>query len=218
MDPSTAVALLGEVTAYGRMTRCHFEYGTTTDYGSRTSSVDAGAGILPVQVAGFIGALAPNTTYHYRLVATNGDGTSVGADQSFTTAAARDPGPVADTTAPVISAASAERVKRTTKFRFTLSEPARVVFTIQRTLAGRKVGNKCVKPRRANRRKPKCSRFKAVGRFSGAAKGGANVKTFNWKIGRKKLKPGRYRATLVATDAAGNRSKPKRLRFRVVRR
>jgi hypothetical protein len=32
------------------------------------------------------------------------------------------------------------------------------------------------------------------------------------------LKPGSYRLTLVATDAAGNASKPKRLTFKVVRR
>jgi hypothetical protein len=44
------------------------------------------------------------------------------------------------------------------------------------------------------------------------------VKKFSGKIGRRRLKPGRYRATLVATDAARNASKPKRLRFRVVRR
>ena len=36
------------------------------------------------------------------------------------------------------------------------------------------------------------------------------------RLGR--LRPGRYRATLLATDAAGNRSEPRRTTFRVVRR
>jgi hypothetical protein len=41
---------------------------------------------------------------------------------------------------------------------------------------------------------------------------------FSGKIGRKTLRPGRYRASLRARDAAGNRSAVKRLKFRVVRR
>jgi CSLREA domain-containing protein len=36
------------------------------------------------------------------------------------------------------------------------------------------------------------------------------------KIGKKKLKPGRHRAVLVANDLAGNRSRAKRLGFTVV--
>jgi hypothetical protein len=38
------------------------------------------------------------------------------------------------------------------------------------------------------------------------------------QVAKRALKRGRYRATLVATDAAGNRSKARRLAFRVVRR
>jgi hypothetical protein len=93
-----------------------------------------------------------------------------------------------------------------------------VVFTIQRQRAGRKVGKRCRKPTRANRKKRHCKRFVRVGRFAKASTAGANTKGFSGRIGRKSLKPGRYRATLVATDAAGNHSRTKRLRFRVVRR
>jgi hypothetical protein len=54
-------------------------------------------------------------------------------------------------------------------------------------------------------------------RFAKQSKAGANRKRFSGRIGKRALKPGRYRATLVATDAAKNRSKPKRLLFKVVR-
>ena len=37
------------------------------------------------------------------------------------------------------------------------------------------------------------------------------------RIRKRALSPGRYRATLVARDAAGNASRPKRLAFRIVR-
>ena len=47
---------------------------------------------------------------------------------------------------------------------------------------------------------------------------GRNRVAFSGKVGRKRLKPGRHRATLRAVDAAGNRSAPRRIRFRVVRR
>jgi CSLREA domain-containing protein len=112
----------------------------------------------------------------------------------------------------------AARTRRGTTFRFRLSEAARVVFTIEQARPGRRVKRRCVKPRRSNRRRPKCTRFTGARRFAVTAAAGGNVKKFSGRIGRRALKPGRYRATLVATDAAGNASAPKRLRLRVVRR
>jgi hypothetical protein len=41
---------------------------------------------------------------------------------------------------------------------------------------------------------------------------------YSARVRKRRLKPGRYRATLVATDASGNRSQPGRVAFRVVRR
>jgi hypothetical protein len=40
---------------------------------------------------------------------------------------------------------------------------------------------------------------------------------FSGRIGRRALRPRRYRVTLTATDTAGNRSRPRRASFRVVR-
>jgi hypothetical protein len=44
------------------------------------------------------------------------------------------------------------------------------------------------------------------------------VISFSGRIGLKPLRAGRYRATVAATDAAGNRSKRRRTSFTVVRR
>jgi hypothetical protein len=41
---------------------------------------------------------------------------------------------------------------------------------------------------------------------------------FGGRIGRRALSPGRYRATISATDGAGNRSARKRTSFRIVAR
>lgn len=69
---------------------CYFEFGTTTDYGVTTPCrpVTAGPGTDAVGVTGKAGGLEPETTYHYRIVASNAGGTSVGPDQTFVSAAA----------------------------------------------------------------------------------------------------------------------------------
>jgi hypothetical protein len=41
---------------------------------------------------------------------------------------------------------------------------------------------------------------------------------FSGRLGRRALRLGRHRAVLTAVDAAGNRSAPARVGFRVVRR
>jgi hypothetical protein len=107
-------------------------------------------------------------------------------------------------------------------FRYTLSENSRVVFTIERKLKGRRVkkGKRrvCAKPTRKNRKKRKCTRYTRFGSFAKQSVAGKNTKKFSGRIGKRKIKPGSYRATLVATDGAGNKSKRKRLTFKVVRR
>ena len=77
--------LNGTVNPSGLATTIYFEYGTTTAYGASTASQNIGAGtsIVPLQAA--IGALTPNTTYHYRVVATTSSGTVYGPDRTFRT-------------------------------------------------------------------------------------------------------------------------------------
>jgi hypothetical protein len=108
--------------------------------------------------------------------------------------------------------------RRGTRFRYRLSEPARVVFTIERALTGRRVGRRCVRPTRRTRGRRRCTRHARFGRFARTANRGTNSARYSGRIGRKSMKSGRYRATLVATDAAGNRSRARRLRLRIVRR
>jgi VCBS repeat-containing protein len=122
-----------------------------------------------------------------------------------------DPGGRAET-------AVTARAKKGTTFVYSLSEAARVVFTIEQRASGRRVGSKCVRPTKRNATRRACTRYVKIGSFAQDGAAGTNRKAFSGKIGRKTLKPGRYRATLVATDAARNRSKPKLINLNVVRR
>src|SRR5215208_3656588 len=74
-------------TLNGTATSWHFEYGTTTAYGLQSAGADAGSGDEPVAVSIPVSGLSAGTTYHYRVVAANADGTVEGADRTFPTAA-----------------------------------------------------------------------------------------------------------------------------------
>jgi hypothetical protein len=63
----------------------HFQYGTTTAYGSETAETKAGNGNAPVPISETVTGLERETTYHYRLVVVDASGTSVGEDRTFTT-------------------------------------------------------------------------------------------------------------------------------------
>jgi hypothetical protein len=108
---------------------------------------------------------------------------------------------------------------RGSAFRFRLSEGADVTITIHRALSGRRVGKRCRKPTRRLRKRRKCTRYVRRGtlRRRKLAAGSRRV-AFTGRIGSTKLKPGRYRATISATDAAKNRSASRRTSFRIVRR
>lgn len=81
----TSARLKGSVTPNGLSTRWWFEYGTSTRYGSRTSSRHAGSGTAARSVSARIRRLTVGTTYHYRLVGRNSSGRTVGEDRTFTT-------------------------------------------------------------------------------------------------------------------------------------
>jgi hypothetical protein len=80
--------LAGTVNSKGSPTSYRFEYGTTTAYGSATSDTAAGSGTTDVAAGAVLDGLAPATTYHYRVVASNAAGVATGSDQTFTTAPA----------------------------------------------------------------------------------------------------------------------------------
>jgi hypothetical protein len=61
----------------------HFEYGLTTSYGTNTTAGTLPAGSTAVAVNASISGLTAGLTYHFRLVATNSDGTGYGSDMTF---------------------------------------------------------------------------------------------------------------------------------------
>ncbi len=82
---STAATLNGTVNPSGYGTTAWFEYGLTTNYGRITTSTNLGDGTGLVPVSTTIGGLLPGTSHHFRLVATNSVGTTVGKDLAFQT-------------------------------------------------------------------------------------------------------------------------------------
>jgi len=84
VTPQSAT-LLGKITPNGAQTTYSFQYGTSTLYGVVTPPGAAGAGTTAVNVVADRTGLAPATTYHYRLVAHNRNGTVRGADRVFRT-------------------------------------------------------------------------------------------------------------------------------------
>ena len=86
VDPREAV-LLGTIDPGNRDTTYKFDYGPTTSYGTvvpeENEEVVTGDDLREVEEG--IDELEPETTYHYRLVATNDSGTVVGKDKMLTT-------------------------------------------------------------------------------------------------------------------------------------
>jgi hypothetical protein len=114
-----------------------------------------------------------------------------------------------------LSPARFRRGKLTT-ISFRLSEPARVVLTFERKLAGRRSHGHCVKPRKGAR--TNCMRYVRVGGgLTMQGKAGANAVGFRGRLSRKRLLAlGSYRLTLLAKDAAGNWSTPATASFKLL--
>lgn len=148
-----------------------------------------------------------------------------------------------DTTAP---AAGGFRVGDTslapgegTSFVFNSSEAGRAVLTVQKQVKGLKAkvkGKRRCVPRtpkrlrklrraagtpakfRALLRKRFCKAWKKKGSIRKDVRAGTNTIVWNGRLAGRRLGPGRYRALLVITDAAGNVSRTERVNFRVIRR
>ncbi len=190
-----------------------------------------------------VDGLTDGQGYTFTATATNRVGVSAasppsgvvvpGAATPVTPGTGPTPGTTArpDTTAPVIrglrltnrrfrlgarATVGVAAAPRGTTFRFTLSEAATTTVTVERELAGRRSGSRCVRPRRGLTRR--CTRYVRSQSLTRRRPAGANRIAYSGRVGRRALVPGHYRATLVARDAAGNRSAPARVRFTVVRR
>ena len=85
-ETRTGVQLSGSVNPENSLTFYQFQYGTSASYGSSTGEAQAGSGLGEVTVGPTtISELKPGTTYHYRLLVSNGSGTTTGEDETFTT-------------------------------------------------------------------------------------------------------------------------------------
>jgi hypothetical protein len=107
---------------------------------------------------------------------------------------------------------------RGTRIRWRLSEPARLALRVDRVRLGFRRGGRCVaRPPRSGRVR-RCTRLVRVGSITRIAPRGTTSMPFNGFMRGRPLRSGRYRVTAIPTDAAGNRGKPKRAGFTVVRR
>ncbi len=77
--------LTGVVNPNGNDASYYFQYGVTRAYGGQTAIADAGAGTKRVKVSLPVTGLQPLSVYHYRLVAVNGAGPTIGADETLLT-------------------------------------------------------------------------------------------------------------------------------------
>jgi hypothetical protein len=80
-----SAVLTGSVDPNGGDASYYFQYGVTKAYGGQTAIADAGSGVHAVSVRLAVTGLQPLSVYHYRLVAVNAAGPSIGGDVSFLT-------------------------------------------------------------------------------------------------------------------------------------
>ncbi len=84
---SSEATLHASINPNGIEATYQFEYGPTTAYGKVMPAVakSAGSDSQDVAVARLVTSLEVDTTYHFRIAATNGSGTVHGSDETFTT-------------------------------------------------------------------------------------------------------------------------------------
>ena len=120
---SSSATLNGTVNPSGRATTWFFDYGTTTGYGNKTSTKDAGSGTSTESVSAAISGLTAGRTYHYRLTAVSDAGTSHGSDQTFVATAppsvtTRSVSSIGDNTATFNATVTANGTSTTVYFEF----------------------------------------------------------------------------------------------------
>lgn len=184
---SSGATLNGTVNPNSHPTTYRFQYGTTSSYGSSApaSPAPVGSDGSDHVVSQALTGLAPNTTYHYRVVATDALGfTTVGVDVGFTTNAAAVPAPVATTTSKApntkISKATIDSAKGKATFKFKAE--------------GSATGFKCALAKKGKKLKYKSCR---------------SPKTY------KELKEGKYTFAVKAIGAGGSDETPAKRNFQI---
>jgi hypothetical protein len=228
-------ATLNGLLGAGASNTAHFEYGGTTAYGSSTIASSLGAATVSRTLATGLSGLPLGTTIHFRLVAENSAGRSLGADQSFTTGFPIGKQPAPLPRAPVIEGVSqshstwrvghhAARLARRhrpplgTTFSVRLNETASLSLTFTQRVAGRRVGRRCVAPGTRNRHHHACKRTVTRGTLTLAAHAGLNRVLFQGVLAHgRTLSPGTYTVLIGARNTTGLRAATRSLSFRIVR-
>jgi glycosidase len=81
----TSATLNASVNPNGASTTAYFQYGRTSSYGTNTPTENLGGGNSTLATSANISGLRSGRTHHFRVVATNSNGTTYGADQTFVT-------------------------------------------------------------------------------------------------------------------------------------
>jgi len=109
----------------GEVTGCKFEYGPTIPYEKTASCASGpGSGSTAVGVAALLTSLTANTTYHFRIVASNAGGPGEGSDATFTTlpkpptVETKPASPVAQTTATLNATVNPNGATAECKFEY----------------------------------------------------------------------------------------------------
>src|SRR5690242_16236318 len=205
----SAAKLNGTVAPDGVAATARFDYGTTTGYGRTANAPGVSAAQGSVPVSANLSGLAPDTTYHYRLVITAGSVTSRGQDRTFHTLAIPAGPQLTPTVVSAVTIGSRWRLGKKlpvisrkrrppvgTNIVFTLSKGSRVDLSFSQRVKSRCKRNK----------KRRCTRLVSRGRFSLAGYAGRNSVHFEGRISAgRRLKPGRF--VLTVTPAGTNSSK-----------
>lgn len=85
---TNSVTFTGSAGPLSDKTTAYFQYGTTTNYGSVTTTVSLDPGLGVVGMTNLANGLFPGEVGHYRLVAGTSAGTNYGADRLFSAAGA----------------------------------------------------------------------------------------------------------------------------------
>jgi hypothetical protein len=106
-----------------------------------------------------------------------------------------------------------------TTFGFTLNTAAAVRLTFTQRVPGRMLAGRCVAVSRRSRHGRRCTRTKVAGALTFAgAHAGSNRVSFQGRLSQKrKLRPGRYRLVITASNGSGRATSPS-IGFRIVRR
>jgi macrolide-specific efflux system membrane fusion protein len=105
---STTATLTGSVNPGALDTSDYFQYGTSAaSLSSSSPTFNDGAGSGTVSVTATVHNLQPDTTYWFRVVATNSSGTNGGVEETFTTTAADKPTVVTSSASGALTASVA---------------------------------------------------------------------------------------------------------------